>query len=255
MDDLNAVLVFLKVAEQGGFVAAARSLNLPKSTVSLKINELEQRLGVRLLHRTTRRVSLTEEGRLYYENCLPILDALHDANDAIASLQGHPQGLLRVAAPPLFVQYFLPPLLPEFLLSYPNLRIALNVDNQNTDLIKEGDDLAIRFGQMEDSTLVMRRLGTGCLKLFASPAYLKMHGQPNAIAELKTHTLLSMTHNQNELTRTLQNQQIVNNFQVASQLLQCFPTNRKIQYYILLTPFRECAIPEVPPFRWFQSLS
>jgi LysR family transcriptional regulator, regulator for bpeEF and oprC len=84
------------------------------------------------LHRTTRRVSLTEEGRLYYENCLPILDALHDANDAIASLQGNPQGLLRVAAPPLFVQYFLPPLLPEFLLSYPNLRIALNDEGINT---------------------------------------------------------------------------------------------------------------------------
>lgn len=154
MEDLNAVLVFLKVAELCGFVATARSLNLPKSTVSLKINELEQRLGVRLLHRTTRRVSLTEEGRLYYETCLPMLDALHDANDAIASLQGNPQGILRVTAPPLFVQSVLAPNLPEFLRTYPHLRIMLNSANERKELVKDNYDVAIRVGNLEDSTRV-----------------------------------------------------------------------------------------------------
>ncbi|HEY9639832.1 MAG TPA: LysR family transcriptional regulator [Coleofasciculaceae cyanobacterium] len=207
MDDLNAVIVFLKVAELGGFVAAARSLNLPKSTVSLKINELEQRLGTRLLHRTTRRVSLTEEGRLYYENCLPMLDALHDANDAIASLQGQPQGLLRVIAPVIFVQSFLSPNLPEFLRTYPELRVMLHATDERKGLIKEGFDVAIRVGHLEDSTLVMKPLSVGRLKLFASPAYLKERGEPMAIADLKAHTLLSIAPNQNELTWTLQTDQ------------------------------------------------
>jgi DNA-binding transcriptional LysR family regulator len=122
MEDLNAVLIFIKVAEQQGFIAAARELHLPKSTVSLKINELEQRLGVRLLHRTTRRISLTESGRLYYEHCLPIVDAMQEANNAIGSLQGKPQGVLRLTAPVLFVQQFLAPILPEFLMAYPGNR-------------------------------------------------------------------------------------------------------------------------------------
>ena len=205
MDDLNAVIVFLEVADRGSFVAAARSLNLPKSTVSLKINELEQRLGVRLLHRTTRRVSLTEEGRLYYEHCLPMLDALHDANDAIASLQGSPQGILRVTAPPLFVQSVLAPNLPEFLRANPNLRVMLNAANERKELVKDNYDIAIRVGNLEDSTLIMKRLSARCLKLFASPAYLKTYGEPEAIADLKTHTLLGMAQTQNELSWTLQN--------------------------------------------------
>jgi LysR family transcriptional regulator, regulator for bpeEF and oprC len=207
MDDLNAIIVFLEIADRGGFVAAARSLNLPKSTVSLKINELEQRLGVRLLHRTTRRVSLTEEGRLYYEHCLPMLDALHDANDAIASLQGTPQGILRVTAPPLFVQSVIAPNLPEFLRAYPNLRVILNAANERKELVKDNYDVAIRVGNLEDSTLIMKRLSARCLKLFASSAYLTASGQPEAIADLRTHTLLGMAQTQSELSWTLQNDQ------------------------------------------------
>ena len=207
MEDLNAVVVFLKVAELGGFVAAARALNRPKSTVSLKINELEQRFGVRLLHRTTRRVSLTEEGRLYYENCVPILDALHDANDAIASLQGSPQGILRMTAPILFVQSVLAPNLPEFLLAYPNLRILINATNERKELVKDSYDVAIRVGNLEDSTLMMKRLSVGCLRLFASPTYLKTYGEPSAIADLKTHALFGIAQSQNELVWTLKNDQ------------------------------------------------
>jgi LysR family transcriptional regulator, regulator for bpeEF and oprC len=205
MDDLNAVLVFLKVAELGGFGAAARSLDLPKSTVSLKVNELEQRLSVRLFHRTTRRVSLTEEGQMYYENCLPILDALHEANDAIASLQGTPKGVLRVTAPMLFVQSVLAPNLSEFLQTYPSLRVILNATNEQKDLVKDSFDLAIRVGYLEDSTLVMKRLGVGRLKLFASPGYIKTYGEPQTIADLKAHSLLSVGQNRHELSWTLLN--------------------------------------------------
>jgi len=207
MDDVNAVLIFLKVAELGGFVAAARSLDLPKSTVSLKVNELEQRLGARLFHRTTRRVSLTEEGRLYYENCLPILNALHDGDDAIASLQGHPQGLVRVTASLLFVQSVLAPKLPEFLLTYPDIRVILHATTEYKDIVKEGCDLAIRIGQLDDSTLIMRRISTGRLKLFASATYLKTAGEPRAIADLTSHTLLCMAHRQNKVAWTLHNEQ------------------------------------------------
>jgi LysR family transcriptional regulator, regulator for bpeEF and oprC len=207
MEDLNAVLVFLKVAEMGGFIAAARSLDLPKSTVSLKVNELEQRLGVRLLHRTTRRVSLTEEGRLYYENCLPLIDALQDANDAIASLPGHPRGVLRVTAPVMFIHSFLGSRLPEFLQTYPDLRIVLNATNDRKDLVKDGYDLAIRVGALADSTLMMKRLTVDRSRLFASPAYLQTYGEPNSIAELKNHVLLSVDQSQNEPTWTLHHEQ------------------------------------------------
>lgn len=208
MDDVNAVLIFLKVAELGGFVAAARSLDLPKSTVSLKVNELEQRLGVRLFHRTTRRVSLTEEGRLYYENCSPILDTLRDGDDAIASLQRHPQGVIRVTATILFVQTFLAPNLPEFLLTYPDIQVILNATTEYKDIVKEGYDLAIRIGELDDSTLIMRRISTGRLKLFASATYLRTAGEPRAIADLTSHALLCMAaHRQNEMTWTLHNEQ------------------------------------------------
>ncbi|MDF5723235.1 MAG: LysR family transcriptional regulator [Rhizonema sp. PD37] len=207
MDDLNAVLVFLKVAELGGFIAAARSLDLPKSTVSLKVHKLEQQLGVRLFHRTTRRVSLTEEGRLYYENCLPILDALHDGDNAIANVQGHPQGTVRVTATMLFVQSVLAPNLPEFLLLYPDIRVILNAATEYKDIVKEGYDLAIRIGELEDSTLIMRRISTARQKLFASTTYLKIAGEPRAIADLTSHTLLCMAHHQNEVTWTLHNKQ------------------------------------------------
>ena len=203
MEDLNAVLVFLKVAELGGFVAAARSLDLPKSTVSLKVNELEQRLGVRLLHRTTRKVSLTEEGQLYAENCLPLLDALQDASDAIASLPGSPRGVLRVTAPVMFVHLFLGTRLPEFLRTYPELKVVLNATNERRDVVKEGYDLAIRVGHLEDSTLMMKRLSIDRAKLFASPAYLQTHGEPKSIADLKNHPLIGICHTQNELTWTL----------------------------------------------------
>ncbi|MGL4619364.1 MAG: LysR family transcriptional regulator [Chroococcidiopsis sp.] len=207
MEDLNAVLVFLKVSELGGFVAAARSLGLPKSTVSLKVNELEQRLGVRLLHRTTRKVSLTEEGRLYYDNCLPLLDALQDASDAIASLPGSPRGVLRVTAPVMFVHLFLGARLPEFLRTYPELKVVLNATNKYQDLVKEGYDLAIRVGHLKDSTLMMKRLRIDRAKLFASPAYLKTYGEPKSIAELKTHALIGISHTHNELTWTLHHNQ------------------------------------------------
>jgi LysR family transcriptional regulator, regulator for bpeEF and oprC len=207
MQDLNAVLVFLKVAELGGFVAAARSLDLPKSTVSLKVNELEQRLNVQLLHRTTRRVSLTEEGRLYYENCLPLLDALQDADDAIASLRGQPRGILRVTAPVLFVHALLGSRLPEFSRTYPELRVVLNVTNERKDVVKDSYDLAIRVGALEDSTLRMKRLMLDRSRLFASPAYLKTYGEPNSIADLKHHVLLSVDQSQNESTWTLHHEQ------------------------------------------------
>ena len=220
MEDLNAVLVFLKVAELGGFTAAARSLDLPKSTVSLKVNELEKRLKVRLLHRTTRRVSLTEAGQLYYENCLPLLDALQNADDAISSLPGHPRGVLRVTAPVMFVHAFLGSRLPEFSQTYPELRVVLDVTNERKDLVKDGYDLAIRVGELEDSTFRMKRLMMDRSRLFASPDYLKIHGEPKSIADLKYHILLSVDQSQNESTWTLhRDQQAVETFRFRPRLL------------------------------------
>jgi DNA-binding transcriptional LysR family regulator len=197
--DLNDTLIFAKVVEKSGFVAAARALGIPKTTVSRKVQELEQRLGARLLKRTTRNIGLTEAGQAYFEHCKNIVRELAEAEAAVAQLQGAPRGWLRVAAPYTLGARLVTPLLAEFLARFPDIRIQLTLSNEIVDLIASDIDMALRVGPLADSTLGARRLGTFTSSVYASPDYLERYGEPLAPADLRHHRALALSqHRRNE---------------------------------------------------------
>jgi len=190
--DLNETLMFVKVVEQGSFTAAAKQLGVPKTTVSRKVSELEERLGAQLLMRTTRRIGLTEAGTVYYEHCRRIARELEEAESAVNQLQGGPRGWLRVTMPVSLGLIALAPLLPEFRSRHPEVRLDLLLSNDRLDLIGNEIDLALRFGALPDSTLVARRLAALRSYVYASPAYLARHGEPMAPEDLEHHHALAM---------------------------------------------------------------
>lgn len=193
MQDLNQLLIFAKVVELGSFIAAARSLSLPKTTVSRKIQMLEANLGARLLQRTTRRVALTEAGAVYYDYCRQIVQAAEDAHAAVGQVHANPRGELRVAASFSFGMGALLPLIPAFMARYPEIRLQLALRNELVDLVAEGFDVAIRIGPLADSSYAVRYLGTSRLGLFASSAYVRQHGLPHQLEELHHHPSLTLS--------------------------------------------------------------
>jgi len=194
METMGAIPVFVAVVQYGGFSPAARFLGISKSAVSKRISQLEQQLGVKLLHRTTRKLSLTEAGEHYFEHALKANLAARDAEDAVAQLQGEPQGRLRINSPMSFGRLHMAPMIPEFLKKYPKIRIDLVMDDKRLDLVSGGFDLAIRGGALPDSTLVARRLATLNSVLCASPDYLERHGYPQQLDDLLQHNCLSFSY-------------------------------------------------------------
>ncbi|MBA1147510.1 LysR family transcriptional regulator [Ectothiorhodospiraceae bacterium WFHF3C12] len=190
MDRLHSMEVFRRVAEEGGFSAAGRILGLSKSVVSKQVQALEQHLGVRLLNRTTRRLSLTEAGQRYLERCVTILDELEDAERAITELTANPRGILRINVPVSFGLLHMTPLLPEFLRRYPEMEVEVTLNDRFVDLVDEGFDAAVRITQLEDSTLMARRLAPCTSWLCASPDYLARHGRPGRPEDLARHNCL-----------------------------------------------------------------
>lgn len=191
--DLNQLLVFAKVVEQGSFIGAARALALPRTTVSRRIQELEERLGTRLLQRTTRRVSLTEAGAIYYEYCSRIAQEMADAEHAVGRVQEEPRGTLRVSAAFSFGMSILVPVVPEFMKRHPEIDLQLELRNDAVDPVGEGFDLAIRIGPLPDSSAAVRLLGESRMALFASPDYLQRHGTPTTPEELAQHPALTLS--------------------------------------------------------------
>lgn len=190
--DLNDTLIFVKVVEHGSFIAAARSLRLPKTTVSRRVQDLEARLGAQLLHRTTRRLGLTEAGNVYFEHSQRIARELEDAERAVGQLQGGPRGWLRVTAPYSVGITWIAPLLGEFHARHPEVRVEMMLTNEPLDLVAGEIDVALRIGHPSDSSLlVARRLGTFRTQLYASPAYLERYGEPQHPDELVAHRALS----------------------------------------------------------------
>jgi DNA-binding transcriptional LysR family regulator len=187
--DLGEILAFTRVVQRGGFSAAARDLGMPKSTISRKVSELEGRVGARLLQRTTRRVSLTDVGRVYYEHCLRIVAELEDADRAVAQTQATPSGPLRVTAPLTFS--IVGPVLAEYLRLYPAVDVELVCTDRRVDLVEERFDLAIRAGQTPDSTLVARKLGALRRRLLAAPSLLKRLGRLREPLDLARHPALA----------------------------------------------------------------
>ena len=177
------MLVFTKVVQAGSFTGAARALEMPKSTVSRKVSQLEERLGARLLQRTTRKLNLTEVGQTYYQHAARIVAEVEEAEQAVSQMQEIPRGLLRVTTPQNFG--FLAPIVASFMRRYPEVRIELVLANRVIDMIEEGFDLALRVGQLRDSTLVARTLGKLESYLVASPSFLRREGRPKHPRDLE----------------------------------------------------------------------
>lgn len=188
--DLNDTLAFLKVIEGGSFTAAARELRLPKTTLSRRVRDLEQRLGAQLLHRTTRRLSLTEAGAIYFQQCKAVPRTLAEAEIAVAQLQGQPRGTLRVTSSYSLMISLIAPMLGEFRAIYPEVRIDLLLSHRPLDLVEEQIDVALRMGALPDSSMIARRLAVLPNRVYASPVYLRRHGEPVHPFELQRHATL-----------------------------------------------------------------
>ncbi|WP_130626597.1 LysR family transcriptional regulator [Enterobacter sp. A8] len=189
-DYLGDVEVFITVVEHGSFTAAAVVLSTTPSVLSRAVSRLEARLGRQLLQRTTRRVGLTEAGRVYLEQARSAFALLDDAERKGRGQEGDLTGRVRMSVPTTYGHYRLPPLLARFAQHYPRVQVELNITNRNVDLIAEGFDLAIRLGQLPDSGLVARKLEDAALLLVASPDYLHRMGSPQTLEELHRHTCL-----------------------------------------------------------------
>ncbi len=190
MFNLNEMAIFTRVVEAGSFSGAARLLGLPKSNVSRKVAQLEERLGVRLLERTTRALKLTEVGAAYFERCARIVSEAEEANLAVTRMQESPRGRLRITAPTEFGNLYLGKVVSEYLQTYPRVNIEVELTNRVVDLIEEGFDLAIRGGTLPDSSLIARKLASEAIFICASPAYLAEHGRPQRPEELIRHPLI-----------------------------------------------------------------
>jgi DNA-binding transcriptional LysR family regulator len=187
--DLNDLLVFARVVKGGSFTAAARDLQMPKSTVSRKVTDLEQRLGVRLLQRTTRTLGLTDEGRTYYDYCTRIVDEIDEAELAVGRLRGVPRGLLRVTAPLNFG--FMGAIVSDFAKKHPEVTLEIVTTDRVVNLVEERFDVAVRAAALTDSTLIARALGSIRRIAVASPGYLKQRGRPRQPADLAKHDCLA----------------------------------------------------------------
>lgn len=193
MFDWEGVSEFVSVAEAMSFTGAAKRLGISTAQVSRQIGALETRLAVKLFNRTTRKVLITEAGQIYYNHCRQVLDGLREADRAITDLHQTPKGILNLTAPITFGENRIAPLVNDFVIRYPELRVNLSLTNQILDLVAESYDLAIRLGQLKDSTMMATRLASRTYYVCASPAYLAIHGVPYALSELEQHNCLRGT--------------------------------------------------------------
>ncbi len=181
---------FVAVSETNSFTVAAKRLMVSTAHVSRQITALEERLGVKLFYRTTRKVTATEVGEIYYQHCRHLLDSLEEAEQAVTNLQATPRGKLRLTCSVAYGDRFIAPLVNEFVSRYPELSIQMLSTNQVMDLVQEGIDLAIRFGHLEDSSLVARKLAPRTLYVCGSAEYFSRHGQPHTLPELTSQNCL-----------------------------------------------------------------
>ena len=195
MQDLNDMLFFAEVVERGGFAAAGRALGLPTSRLSRRVAELEARLGVRLLQRTTRRLSLTDVGAQYLRHCVAVREQAEAAADVVARVQAEPRGLLRLSCPVTLAQTVIGELVPPYLVRYPQVRIEMQVTNRVVNLVEEGIDVAMRVRpSLDDSgSLVIKRLGSSHTLLVGAPSLLRRQGQPNSPADLQRLDTVAMS--------------------------------------------------------------
>lgn len=199
MEDLNDVAVFVAVVDAGSFTRAAERLKVSRPAVSKQVSRLEESLGVRLLQRTTRRLSLTEAGRIFHAGASRGLEDLAEARAEVSRLQEQPRGVLRINVPMSFGILHIAPLLPEFMREYPELSVELDLNDRKLDVIEEGFDASVRISDLPDSTLVARRLAPCRHAIVAAPAYLKRRGVPEKPMDLPGHEVLSYSLQQSAL--------------------------------------------------------
>jgi DNA-binding transcriptional LysR family regulator len=193
MDRITAMATFVKVVDAGSFTAVARNLNIGLTSVARQVGMLEERLGVRLLVRSTRRLALTEEGRTYYDHARRILNEVEDAELVLAKRSAEPTGRLAVCAPVLFGRLVIAPLLPQFLAANPRVTVDLTLADRAVNLVEEGFDVLVLAGPLEDSSLIAHKIGNARRVVCGSPAYLERHGVPRIPADLKAHDCIVFT--------------------------------------------------------------
>jgi DNA-binding transcriptional LysR family regulator len=208
MNPWDGISEFVSVAELGSFTNAARHLSVSVAHVSRQIGALEDRLDAKLFYRTTRRVTLTELGEIYYQRCRPLLEGLEEAEHALSDLQENAKGRLRITTPVAYGELRIVPLLTDFLKNYPELDLDIKVTNRRLDLVSEGIDIAIRLGNLDDSSLMAKKLGSRQLITCAAPSYLEIFGEPHSLSELDHHSCLLGTldywrYNDNGNMRTI----------------------------------------------------
>lgn len=186
----EGVSEFVAVAEVESFTQAAKRLGISTAQVSRQVSALEGRLSTKLFYRTTRKVSVTEAGQIYYQHCRQVLDGLEEAERTITNLQLAPKGKLKLTAPITFGEKTIAPLVNDFVLRYPELDVQMNLTNQKLDLVAEGYDLAVRLGKLEDSSMMAKRLSSRTQYVCASPDYLSTYGVPHSLSELEQHNCL-----------------------------------------------------------------
>lgn len=186
----EGVSEFVAVAEVESFTQAAKRLGISTAQVSRQVSALEGRLSTKLFYRTTRKVSVTEAGQIYYQHCRQVLDGLEEAERTITNLQLAPKGKLKLTAPITFGEKTIAPLVNDFVLLYPDLEVQMNLTNQKLDLVAEGYDLAVRLGKLEDSSMMAKRLSSRTQYVCASPNYLSTYGVPHSLSELEQHNCL-----------------------------------------------------------------
>jgi DNA-binding transcriptional LysR family regulator len=185
--DMNEIQAFVAVARAGSFTGAGKQLRAPKSTLSRQVSRLEERLGVQLLHRTTRRLGLTEAGQGYFARCLHAIEEIEDAERFALDLTESPRGLLKIATSSDMATFYLAPLLREFHERYPDVELDIEMSQRKVDLVEEGFDVAVRGGVLKDSSLIARKVARSTLVLAAAPRYLETHGRPPTLAALADH--------------------------------------------------------------------
>lgn len=186
----DGISEFVYVAEYESFTRAAKELGISTAQVSRQISALEKRLNIRLLYRTTRKVSLTEEGRVFYQHCRGVIDGLDAAEQAVSNLQTKPQGRIKLTAPVTYGEQQLLPLINDFMVQYRDIEVTAFLSNQKIDLIEGGYDLAIRIGKLSDSTMMAKKLSHRTNFVCAAPAYLEKYGVPYSLVDLRQHNCL-----------------------------------------------------------------
>ncbi|QYJ86929.1 LysR family transcriptional regulator [Shewanella mesophila] len=198
MDRIDAMRAFVSVVTEGSFSNAATVMQLSPQLVSKYVSKLEERLDVRLLHRTTRKVSLTEAGTHYFQHAQQILLSIDEMDSQLGGLQQNPKGTLRISAPVSFALKHLSKLLAEFQLQYPQVNVDLQLNDRKVDIVDEGYDIALRIGRLKSSSLIAKPIAPIRLMLCAAPAYLKRHGVPRRPEDIQHHRYLHYSYMEKE---------------------------------------------------------